>query len=147
MELDWPQTLALLCLGLTLFLWGREYDRRPIDFAHPRLIPPLPVMAFGILLSMLMIAHLITLATGRPLTGNTGVPAEMTGPLSRFSGGHGPTPGHPLAVQLLVIIGLIGAAFVITQYHTSIMFAPNCVGTANATTAGVFEYELGWWER
>lgn len=35
-----------------------------------------------------------------------------------------------------VAIGVIGAAFVITQYHTSIMFAPNCVGTANATTAG-----------
>ena len=35
-----------------------------------------------------------------------------------------------------VLIGVIGAAFVITQYHTSIMFAPNCVGTANATTAG-----------
>lgn len=33
-------------------------------------------------------------------------------------------------------IGAIGAAFVVTQYHTSVMFAPNCVGTANATTAG-----------
>ena len=33
-------------------------------------------------------------------------------------------------------IGIIGAAFVITQYHTSVMFAPNVVGTANATTAG-----------
>ena len=33
-------------------------------------------------------------------------------------------------------IGAIGASFVITQYHTSTMFAPNCVGTANATTAG-----------
>ena len=33
-------------------------------------------------------------------------------------------------------IGAIGAAFVITQYHTSTMFAPNCIGTANATTAG-----------
>jgi NNP family nitrate/nitrite transporter-like MFS transporter len=33
-------------------------------------------------------------------------------------------------------IGAIGASFVITQYHTSMMFAPNCVGTANATTAG-----------
>ncbi len=33
-------------------------------------------------------------------------------------------------------IGAIGAAFVITQYHTSVMFAPNVVGTANATTAG-----------
>lgn len=33
-------------------------------------------------------------------------------------------------------IGVIGASFVITQYHTSVMFAPNCVGIANATTAG-----------
>jgi len=33
-------------------------------------------------------------------------------------------------------IGTIGASFVITQYHTSVMFAPNCVGTANATSAG-----------
>lgn len=35
-----------------------------------------------------------------------------------------------------LLIGAIGASFVITQYHTSLMFAPNCVGTANATTAG-----------
>ncbi|HEY0655629.1 MAG TPA: NarK family nitrate/nitrite MFS transporter [Chryseosolibacter sp.] len=33
-------------------------------------------------------------------------------------------------------IGVIGASFVITQYHTSIMFAPNVVGTANAMVAG-----------
>jgi len=33
-------------------------------------------------------------------------------------------------------IGIIGASFVVTQYHTSVMFAPNVVGTANATTAG-----------
>ena len=35
-----------------------------------------------------------------------------------------------------VLIGMIGAGFVITQFHTTVMFAPNCVGTANATTAG-----------
>ena len=35
-----------------------------------------------------------------------------------------------------IAIGMIGAAFVITQYHTSVMFASNCIGTANATTAG-----------
>jgi NNP family nitrate/nitrite transporter-like MFS transporter len=33
-------------------------------------------------------------------------------------------------------IGAIGGAFVVTQYHTSVMFAPRCVGTANATAAG-----------
>ncbi len=35
-----------------------------------------------------------------------------------------------------LLIGAVGASFVITQYHTSMMFAPNVVGTANATTAG-----------
>lgn len=35
-----------------------------------------------------------------------------------------------------LLIGAIGASFVITQYHTSIMFASNVVGTANAATAG-----------
>lgn len=35
-----------------------------------------------------------------------------------------------------LIIGLIGASFVVTQYHTSVMFAPRVVGTANAITAG-----------
>lgn len=33
-------------------------------------------------------------------------------------------------------ISIIGASFVVTQFHTTMMFAPNCVGTANATTAG-----------
>jgi MFS transporter, NNP family, nitrate/nitrite transporter len=33
-------------------------------------------------------------------------------------------------------IGAIGASFVITQYHSTVMFAPNVVGTANAMTAG-----------
>ena len=35
-----------------------------------------------------------------------------------------------------LVIGLIGASFVVTQYHTSVMFAPRVVGTANAITAG-----------
>ena len=35
-----------------------------------------------------------------------------------------------------LLIGAIGASFVITQFHTSVMFAPNCVGTANAAAAG-----------
>lgn len=33
-------------------------------------------------------------------------------------------------------IGAVGASFVITQYHTSVMFAPKIVGTANAAAAG-----------
>jgi len=33
-------------------------------------------------------------------------------------------------------IGLIGASFVVTQYHTSVMFSRSVVGSANALTAG-----------
>jgi NNP family nitrate/nitrite transporter-like MFS transporter len=45
---------------------------------------------------------------------------------------------HDYTTFLIVrlAIGAIGASFVITQYHTSVMFAPNIVGTANATAAG-----------
>ncbi len=35
-----------------------------------------------------------------------------------------------------LLIGIIGASFVISQYHASVMFAPNVVGTANATVGG-----------
>ncbi len=44
------------------------------------------------------------------------------------------TPFQFLVCRLF--IGFIGASFVITQVHTSLMFAPNIVGTANATSAG-----------
>ncbi len=37
---------------------------------------------------------------------------------------------------LRLMIGAIGASFVITQYHTTLMFSSRCVGTANATTVG-----------
>ena len=45
---------------------------------------------------------------------------------------------HDFATFLVfrMLIGAIGASFVITQYHASRMFAPNCVGVANAMTAG-----------
>lgn len=50
--------------------------------------------------------------------------------------GIGVARDFPTFLLFRVLIGAIGAAFVVTQYHTSVMFAPNCVGTANATTAG-----------
>lgn len=44
--------------------------------------------------------------------------------------------GYDSFLWCRLAIGAVGASFVITQYHTSVMFAPNVVGTANATTAG-----------
>lgn len=71
---------------------------------------------------------------------------DRIGPRLAYSGllivGSLPVMGIALAYDFTtfllfrVLIGVVGASFVITQYHTSVMFAPNCVGTANATTAG-----------
>lgn len=44
--------------------------------------------------------------------------------------------GYESFLLFRLAIGVIGASFVITQYHTSVMFAPNVVGAANATAAG-----------
>ena len=44
------------------------------------------------------------------------------------------TPDQFLICRFLT--GFIGASFVITQVHTSLMFSSNIVGTANATSAG-----------
>lgn len=48
--------------------------------------------------------------------------------------GYVQTPLQFLICRLLT--GFIGASFVITQVHTSLMFSSNIVGTANATSAG-----------
>jgi MFS transporter, NNP family, nitrate/nitrite transporter len=75
-----------------------------------------------------------------------GVLCDRLGPRLTYAGlliiGALPVMGIGLAwnyTSFLVcrlLIGVIGASFVITQVHTSLMFAPNVVGTANATTAG-----------
>jgi NNP family nitrate/nitrite transporter-like MFS transporter len=43
---------------------------------------------------------------------------------------------YPAFLFFRLLVGAIGASFVVTQYHTSVHFAPNVVGTANATSAG-----------
>lgn len=75
-----------------------------------------------------------------------GVLCDRIGPRKTYTGllllGSIPVMGISLAnsfetfLLARLAIGAIGASFVITQYHTTIMFAPNVVGTANATSAG-----------
>ncbi len=43
---------------------------------------------------------------------------------------------YEMFLAFRLAIGAIGASFVVTQYQTSTMFAPNVVGTANATVGG-----------
>lgn len=48
----------------------------------------------------------------------------------------GLSPDYETFLLFRLAIGMIGASFVITQYHTSVMFSAQVVGTANATAAG-----------
>lgn len=58
----------------------------------------------------------------------------MLGAIPVIAIGFVQTPLQFLICRLF--IGFIGASFVITQVHTSIMFSSSIVGTANATSAG-----------
>jgi MFS transporter, NNP family, nitrate/nitrite transporter len=44
--------------------------------------------------------------------------------------------GYGMFLLSRLLVGAIGASFVVTQYHTSVNFAPNVVGAANAASAG-----------
>src|SRR5688572_2734296 len=50
--------------------------------------------------------------------------------------GIGLSNSYEMFLLFRLAIGITGASFVITQYHTSVMFSSNVVGTANATAAG-----------
>lgn len=50
--------------------------------------------------------------------------------------GIGFSNSYEMFLLFRLAIGITGASFVITQYHTSVMFSSNVVGTANATAAG-----------
>ena len=76
----------------------------------------------------------------------TGWLCDRFGPRRTYSGlllcGAFPVMGIGLAhsyhsfLLFRLAIGLVGASFVVTQYHTSSMFSRSVVGTANAVTAG-----------
>ncbi len=48
----------------------------------------------------------------------------------------GLSQNYTTLLLMRLAIGVIGASFVLTQYHTSVMFAPQVKGTANATAGG-----------
>ncbi len=70
MSLGW--TLALLGVGLSLAALARWQESRPRALGEVRLFPVLPVMAVGVILSVLAAAHLVSLLTGSPLKGRLG---------------------------------------------------------------------------
>ena len=90
-----------------------------------------------------IIASVAITVVARPLVGWL---CDRYGPRLTYTGlltlGALPVMGIGLAqsyetfLLFRLAIGVIGAAFVVTQYHTSVMFDSSVVGAANATTAG-----------
>jgi len=117
-------------------------------FAWFSLAPLMPVIKAEFGLSKDQIANINIAAVGITILVRLAVGplADKFGPRRAYSAllvlGAIPVLGVAFAKSYAVfllfrlLIGAIGASFVITQYHTSVMFAPNVVGTANATSAG-----------
>ena len=62
-------TLALLAGGLALAGVARGYETRPRELGRVRLLPATPLLAAGVLASVLAAGHLVTLLTGHAFTG------------------------------------------------------------------------------
>jgi hypothetical protein len=62
-------TLALLAAGLALAGFARWCETRPRELGEVRLVPTTPLLAAGVIASVLAAAHLVTLLTGYPFAG------------------------------------------------------------------------------
>ena len=117
-------------------------------FAWFSLAPLMPVIKGEFKLTKDQIANINIAAVGITILVRllVGPLADKFGPRRTYAGllilGAIPVLGIAFAKSYAVFllfrlaIGAVGASFVITQYHTSVMFAPNVVGTANAASAG-----------
>ncbi len=127
--------LAWLAFFVCFFAWFAVAPLMPVIKGEFKLtgdqIANINIAAVGITI-------LVRMAIG-PLCDKYGPRATYTGLLVI---GAIPVIGIALAwsyesfLVFRLAIGAIGASFVITQYQTSVMFAPNVVGTANATVGG-----------
>jgi NNP family nitrate/nitrite transporter-like MFS transporter len=110
--------------------------------------PLMPVIRKELSLTQEQIGNLLIASVAATVIARLGIGVlcDKFGPRRVYAGllavGSLPVMGIGLAhdytsfLLFRLAISCIGASFVITQYHTSAMFAPNVVGTANATTAG-----------
>jgi NNP family nitrate/nitrite transporter-like MFS transporter len=117
-------------------------------FAWFSLAPLMPVIKAEFSLSKDQIANINIAAVGITILARLAIGplCDKYGPRRTYTAllvlGAVPVMGIALVqsyngfLLLRLLIGAIGASFVITQYHTSVMFAPNVVGTANAASAG-----------
>ena len=70
MSLELTLTLLAAALALAGLAWVMQ--RRPRDGFEPPLVPWTAVQVVAVVVALLMAAHLVSLATGRPFTGRRG---------------------------------------------------------------------------
>ncbi len=69
MELTLEVTLAILAVAVVVVGFSNYMSRKPAEPGKVRWIPYVGVQFLGILVVVLMVAHLISLVTGQPLVG------------------------------------------------------------------------------
>jgi predicted MFS family arabinose efflux permease len=62
-------TIMLLVLGIAVFAGANFMSRRPVEPGNPSLIPWTALQFVGLVMVILMLAHLVTLLSGTPLQG------------------------------------------------------------------------------
>ena len=62
-------TLTLLAMGIAVFAGANFMSRRPVVPGNPSLIPWTALQFVGLVVVILMLAHLVTLLSGTPLEG------------------------------------------------------------------------------
>ena len=67
--MDVPWTLVLLAAGVSLSAFCRWYETRPRELGDVRLLPSTMLLALCVLVSVVALAHLVSLVTGVPLNG------------------------------------------------------------------------------
>lgn len=71
MSLELTLVLLAAALGLAGLAWVMQ--RRPRVSLDPPLVPWTAVQVIAVVVALLMAAHLVSLATGRPFTGRRGM--------------------------------------------------------------------------
>ncbi len=66
-------TLALVALGLAMVAIGRWHEARPRALGEVRLFPSTLVLALGVVLVVVALAHLVSLLTGVRLRGRAAI--------------------------------------------------------------------------
>jgi hypothetical protein len=66
-------TLLLLAAGAALTVYCLWHQRRPRELGQVSLFPANLLLGVGLVVVILALAHLVTLLTGRPLTGRMGL--------------------------------------------------------------------------